>query len=108
MTISGTLLLIPATGSLVILLTNLLFALFVYRMVLHGCIIMGVHDLSAGKATLIVLIFPMFIVGLVMIVLIMLIGAALAGEALPGLFEFVDWFPGASRKRDETPPRTKW
>jgi hypothetical protein len=68
-------------------------------MVPYGCIIMGVHGLSAGKATLIVLIF--------------LIGAELAGEALPGLFEFGagfrgDWFPGESKQRDETPPPMKW
>jgi hypothetical protein len=70
-------------------------------MVLHGCIIMGVHGLSAGKATLIVLIFPMFFVGLAMIALILFaiilifaIGAEFAGEALPGLFEFIEWFPG--------------
>jgi hypothetical protein len=119
-TISGALLLIPSTGSLVILLTSLVFALFVYRMVLHGCIIMGVHDLSAGRATLIVLIFPMFIVGLAMIALIFLtfalvflIGAELAGDALPGLFEFGAWlhgdrFPGENKERDKTPPTTKW
>jgi hypothetical protein len=104
-TISGALLLIPASGSLVFLLTILVFALFVYRMVLHGSIIMGVHGLSAGKATLIVLIFPMFIVGLAMIALILFaiflifaIGANVAGDALPGLFEFLEWFPGKSEK----------
>ena len=63
-TISGALLLIPATGSLVILLTSLVAALFVYRIVLHGCIIRGVHGLSALKATLVVLIFPLLFVGL--------------------------------------------
>jgi len=100
-TISGALLLIPVTGSLVFLLTILVFALFVYRMVLHCCIIMCVHGLSAGKATLIVLIFPMFIVGLAMIALMLFaiflifaIGAKVAGDALPGLFEFLEWFPG--------------
>ena len=106
-TISGALLLVPATGSLVILLTSLVFALFIYRMVLHGCIIMGVHGLSADKATLIVLIFPMFIVGLAMIalmlfaiILIFTIGAEFAGDALPGLFEFIDWFPTFRRTKD--------
>jgi hypothetical protein len=80
-------------------------------MVLHGCIIIGVHDLSAGKATLIVLIFPMFIVGLAVIALfalILLMGAELARDALPGLFEFGAWFPGESKQRDETPPPMKW
>jgi len=100
-TISGALLLIPATGSLVVLLTGIVLALFVYRMVLHGCVIMGVHGLSAGKAALIVLIFPMFFVGLVMVALILLaifliitMGAEIAGDALPGLFEFLSWLPG--------------
>jgi hypothetical protein len=104
-TISGALLLIPATGSLVVLLTSLVFALFVYRMVLHGCIIMGVHGLSVGKATLIVLIFPMFIVGLVMVALMLLaiflivaMGAEVAGDALPGLFEFLAWLPGEHQR----------
>jgi hypothetical protein len=112
--ISGAVLLIPATGSLVILLSGLVFALFVYRMVLHGCIIMGVHGLSVGKAALIVLIFPMLFVGLAMIALILIafivifaIGAEIAGDALPGLFEWVDWFPGdwfsgMGKGRDDT------
>jgi len=107
-TISGALLLIPATGSLVILLTCLVFALFVYRMVLHGCIVMGVHGLSAGKATLIVLIFPMFIVGLVMVALMLLaiflivaIGAEVAGDVLPGLFEFLAWLRGEHQRPKE-------
>jgi hypothetical protein len=100
-TISGLLLLIPATGSLVIVLTILVFALFIYRMVLHVCIIMGVHDLDAVKAALIVLIFPMFIIGLAMLALILFaifmifaIGSEVAGDALPGLFEFLEWLPG--------------
>src|SRR5947209_5276134 len=53
-TISGALLLIPTPGSLVVPLTSLIFIVFVYRMVLHACVIMGVHGLSAGEATLIV------------------------------------------------------
>jgi hypothetical protein len=77
-------------------------------MLLHGCIIMGVHELSAGRATLIVLIFPMFIVGLAVIALfalILLIGAEFTGDALPGLFEFGAWlqgdrFAGESKERD--------
>lgn len=114
-TISGALLLIPATGTLVMLLTSLVIALFIYRMVLHGCIVIGVHGLSAGKSVLIVLIFPMFFVGLIIlagilvaIVLICALGFELAGDALPGLLEFLHWFPGRSGKRDESPPRTKW
>lgn len=106
-TISGALLLIPATGSFVILFTSLVVALFIFRMVLHGCIIMGVHGLSAGKAALIVLIIPMLFVGLAMlglIIFLLFIGA----EALGGLFEIFDWFPGESGKRKDTPPLTKW
>lgn len=83
-------------------------------MVLHGCIIMGVHGLSVGKAALIVLIFPMLFVGLAMIALILIAfivifarGAEIAGDALPGLFEWVDWFPGdwfsgMGKGRDDT------
>jgi hypothetical protein len=99
-TISGLLLLIPATGSLVIVLTSLVFALFVYRMVLHSCIIMGVHGLDAIKAALIILIFPMLIIGLAMVALLLFaifmmfaIGAEVAGDLLPGLFEFKELFP---------------
>lgn len=72
-------------------------------MVLHVCIIMGVHGLSAGKATLIVLIIPMFVVGLAVLGLIIFTG----GEALEGLFGTIDWFPGQSGKRDGTQSRTK-
>jgi len=117
-TISGALLLIPATGSLVILLTSLVAALFVYRMVLHVCIIRGVHGLSALKATLVVLIFPLLFVGLgvglgvlAFIVLLFMLTEGTIFEVL-GAF---DWFPfkemffhlrkGEDRK--ETPPRTK-
>src|SRR5215471_18069642 len=109
-TISGALLLIPATGSLVILLTSLLFALFVYRMVLHGCIIMGVHGLSAGKAALIVLIIPMFFIGLAMLGLIIFL-LFTGGEALGSLFDGLEWFPAdwfsgeRERPKDTQPPK---
>jgi len=117
-TISGALLLIPATGSFVILLTSLVFALFVYRMVLHGCIITGVHGLSALKATLIVLIFPLLFVGLgvglgvlALIMLLILLTEGAIFEVLGAL----DWFPVGElfihlrkgEERKETPPRTK-
>ncbi len=69
--------------SLVILLTCLVFALFVYRMVLHGCIIIGVHGLSSNKATLIVLIIPMFFIGLDMLGLIIFL-LFTGAEALGG------------------------
>jgi hypothetical protein len=94
--ISGTLLLIPATGSFVILPTSLVFALFVYRMVLHGCIIRGVHGLSALKATLVVLIFPLLFVGLVVglgmlaVILFLLI---LTEGAIFEVIGALDWFP---------------
>lgn len=117
-TISGALLLIPATGSLVILLTSLVFALFVYRMVLHGCIIIGVHGLSAFKATLVVLIFPLLFVGLgvglgvlALIVLLVILTEGAIFEALG----ILDWFSVGEifihrrkgEERKETPPRTK-
>lgn len=95
-TISGAFLLIPATGSLVLLLTSLVFALFVYRMVLHGCILRGVHGLSTLKATLIVLIFPLLFVGLgiglgvlAFIVLLLILTEGAIFEVLGAL----DWFP---------------
>jgi hypothetical protein len=114
-TISGALLLIPATGSLVILLTSLVAALFVYRMVLHGCIIRGVHGLSALKATLVVLIFPLLFVGLGVLAFIVLLFMLTEGAIFEVLGAF-DWFPfGAmffhlrkGEDRKETPPRTKW
>src|SRR5260370_286261 len=117
-TISGALLLIPATGSFVILLTSLVFVLFVYRMVLHGCIIMGVHGLSAFKATLVVLIFPLLFVGLVIglgvLALILLLMILTEGAIFEVLGAF-DWFPVGEilihrrkgEERKETPPRTK-
>lgn len=117
-TISGALLLIPATGSLVILLISVVFALFVYRMVLHGCIIRGVHELSSLKATLVVLIFPLLFVGLVVglgvLAFIVLLLILTEGAILEVLGAF-DWFPVGEmflhlRKDEEgkkTPPRTK-
>jgi len=70
---------------------------------------MGVHGLSAGKATLIVLIFPMFIVGLAMVALMLFaiflifaIGAEVAGDALPGLFEFLELFSGKGERPKDT------
>jgi len=103
-TISGALLLIPATGSLVALLVFLIGILFAYRMILHGCIIMAAHGLSAGKATVIVLIIPMIFVfrGLIGIIIFM------GGEALAGLFEGFEWLPGggeSSAKRNRTRSR---
>jgi len=98
--ISGALLLIPATGVLITFLITLIFVLFVYRMLLHVFIIMGVHGLSAGKATLIVLIIPMFFVGLALILLT-------EGIALEGLFGTIDWFPGKSEKQNNTKTQAK-
>lgn len=118
-TISGALLLIPATGSLVILLTSLVFALFVYRMVLHGCILRGVHGLSALKATLVVLIFPLLFVGLVVglgVLAFILLLLLLTEGAIVEVLGAVEWFPVGEvflhlrkgEERKETPPRTKW
>jgi len=99
-TISGALLLIPTPGSLVVLLTSLIFIVFVYRMVLHACVIMGVHGLSAGEATLIVLIIPMLIIGLAMLGLIIIVVLfpiiVIGGEALGWILEVIisiDWLP---------------
>jgi hypothetical protein len=65
-------------------------------MVLHTLIIMGVHGLSVGKATLIVLIIPMFFVGLALLALVILS----EGQALEGLFGFLEWLPGVRGKRN--------
>jgi hypothetical protein len=64
--VSGALLLIPATGWLVLLLVSVVSALFIYRMVLHTLIIMAVHQLRASQAIPIVLIIPiiLFVAGL--------------------------------------------
>lgn len=98
-TISGALLLIPATGSLVGVFVFLIGLLFVYRMILHGCIIMATHGLSAGKATLIVLIIPMIFVILGVIGIIVFTG----GEILGGILESFDLFPGGEgRPRKKT------
>jgi hypothetical protein len=102
-TISGALLLIPA-GSLVGVLVFLIGLLFAYRMILHGCIIMAAHGLSAGKATVIVLIIPMIFVVLGVIGVIVFTG----GELLGGLFEGLEWLPGGDgvpRKKTRTPPQ---
>ena len=99
-TISGALLLIPTTGLLITFLTTLIFILFVYRMLLHVFIIMEVHGLSAGRATLIVLIIPMLVVGLVLILFT-------EGTALEGLFGAMDWFPGKGEKQDNTKTQAK-
>ncbi|HEU0002381.1 MAG TPA: hypothetical protein VFQ36_15865 [Ktedonobacteraceae bacterium] len=97
-TISGALLLIPATGPLVGVFVYLIGLLFVYRMILHGCIIMAAHGLSAGKATLIVLIIPMIFVILGVIGIIVFTG----GEALGGILENIDFSGGEGRRRKKT------
>jgi hypothetical protein len=95
-TISGALLLIPATGSLVMLLTSLVFVLFVYRMVLHGCILKGVHGLSTSKASLVVLIFPLLFVGLVVglgVLALIVLLLILTDGAIFEVFGALEWFP---------------
>ena len=101
-TISGLLLLIPSSGSLVALLIGLVFTLFVYRMVLHGFTIIAVHDLSGGRATLIVLIIPMLIVGLIMLAMLVFL-IFTGGEVIGGLLEGFEWIPGGHG----TPKRAK-
>lgn len=95
-TISGALLLIPATGSLVFLLISIVLALFIYRMVLHALIIMAVHSLSGGRATLVVLIIPMLIVGIILLVGLFFLTE---GGNLDGLGDTFGGIPGGSEKR---------
>ncbi|HZS76200.1 MAG TPA: hypothetical protein VFA41_06250 [Ktedonobacteraceae bacterium] len=96
-TISGALLLIPSSGIVAALLFTLLVAIFIYRMVLHTMLIMAVHDLSAGWATLIVLIIPMLIVILAILALLIF---ATEGTFLEGLLTF-DWISHGSKKHEE-------
>lgn len=92
-TLSGLLLLIPATGSAVFGLLELVGALLLYRLVLHGITISAVHHLSGGKATLIVLILPM-----VLVFLLVIIGLAhLDFPDLPDLS--FDFFGGKKRRK---------
>lgn len=95
-TVSGLVLLIPATGWLVVMLAGLVGALFIYRMVLHACTIMAVHGLQAGRATLIVLILPMVVLALVLLVALFIITE---GDVL-GVFEVFP-YGGATRKKEE-------
>jgi Yip1 domain len=90
-TISGAILLIPATGSLVLVAGCIVSALFIYRMVLHTFTVMAVHQLDAGRATLIILIIPMVILAL--IVLIGMIGLLFLteGEGFDAVFEWFSW-----------------
>ncbi|MBF6613494.1 MAG: hypothetical protein IVW55_10240 [Chloroflexi bacterium] len=96
-TLSGLVLLIPATGWLVVMLGGLVGALFIYRMVLHACTIMAVHRLGAGRATLIVLILPMLILVVVMLVALFFLTE---GEILAGVSDFFPW-GGDTRKKEE-------
>lgn len=102
-TISGALLLIPVAGSLVALLVFLIGLLFVYRLFLHIRIIMAAHSLSAGKATLLVLIIPLIFLVLGVIGILIVTG----GEMLAGLLEWLDWIPGGGdgqRKKTRSRP----
>jgi hypothetical protein len=92
-TISGLLLLIPTTGSTVFVLLNLVGALFLYRLVLHGMTISAVHLLPAGKATLIVLIIPMILVFLLVII-------GLAHLDIPEIGDLDIPFGQVSQKKD--------
>lgn len=100
-TISGALLLIPATGTLVTVLISVVGALFLYRMILHILTMMAVHHLSAERATLIVLIIPIL---LALIALIILLIATL-GHGLDGFdFDLPD-FGGGSKNSKEKPQK---
>lgn len=105
-TISGLLLLIPATGWLVGWLVALVGVLFLYRMLLHVYIVMGVHGLSAGRATLVVLIIPMIVV--ILFFLVMSLEALLeGGEWIGGLAEGLGWFwPGKKAEKQEKEQRS--
>ena len=93
-TVSGALLLIPATGWLVLVLGSIVCALFIYRMVLHIYTIMAVHRLGAGRATTIVLILPM-----VILVVLVLVGLLFwtEGEVLAYVFDVFSW--GGEKRR---------
>lgn len=102
-TVNGALLLIPASSSLVALLVLLIGVLFVYRLLLHVCVIVATHGLSSGKATLIVLIIPLIFVVLGVVGIIMITG----GEILAGLADSLDLFPfGSDRQRKKTEPHS--
>ena len=94
-TVSGTLLLIPATGLLVIVLESIIAALFLYRLVLHTLTIMAVHGLGVGQAITVVLILPMIVVAVALLVMVLWVSE---GEALAGLLEFFPWHDTRSRK----------
>lgn len=91
-TVSGALLLIPASGSLVALPVFLIGLLFLYRLFLHIRIIMVTHGLSGGRATLIVLIIPLIFLVLGVVGILIVTG----GELLAGLFEGLDVFSMSS------------
>jgi hypothetical protein len=103
-TIGGMLLLIPSTGWLVVALVSLVCALFIYRMVLHGLTIMAVHDLYAGRATLIVLIIPMAVIFVVLLVASLFSLVEGNVEGISGLVEFFssggEIFPGREKRRE--------
>lgn len=82
-TISGALLLIPSTGTLVTALLVAVGALFLYRMVLHVLTIMAVHHLGSRSAILIVLIIPILLALVALIILIIVT-----------LGQFLDGFDG--------------
>ncbi len=96
-TISGALLLIPATGWLVLVLGSIVWVLFIYRMVLHTFTIMAVHRLGAGRATTIVLIIPMVILALV--ILVGLFYFLIEGSGLDWVGELFDGFWDGKRRK---------
>jgi hypothetical protein len=96
-TVSGALLLIPATGWLVLMLGSIVSALFIYRMVLHTFTIMAVHRLRASQATTIVLMLPM-----VLLIVIVLVGLLIwtEGDILACVLDAFSW--GGERRRKLT------
>jgi hypothetical protein len=101
-TLSGALLLIPATGTLLSALILAVSMLFLYRMVLHVMTIMAVHELGAGQATLIVLIIPMLLALMAIIILVIVT----LGHFLDGFDGFFDSL-GSSKDTGKSQKRTR-
>jgi hypothetical protein len=97
-TISGIVLLLPATGWLVLLLTGIVFTLFIYSTVLHTFTIMAVHHLGAGKAASSVFMLP-----ILLLVIALMIGLIIwtEGEVLIAWLDFSPWNKKQRKSPDE-------
>jgi len=101
-TVSGLLLLIPASGWFALLPGSIVCALFIYRMVLHVFTITAVHDLSKDRATLIVLILPMVLMAILAIIMVIALFILSEGELIGGVFEPSFWSEVGMHKKKET------